>query len=79
MPHDESSKNVWKFWKPSFSDKTTTFYDETMLVKIATNFSNYFNNITKKRNIKKWCKSKKFSGDPLVNAIWKFEKSSKYN
>ena len=59
MPHDESSKNVWKFLKPSFSDKTTTFYDKTILVKIATNFSNYFSNITKKRNIKKWCKSKK--------------------
>ena len=33
----------------------------------------YFNDITKARNIKKWCISDKLSDDPLVNVIRKYE------
>ena len=35
--------------------------------------SNYFNDLTKELNIKKWCISDKLSDDPLVNAIQKYE------
>ena len=41
--------------------------------EIATHFNNYFNDITKGLNIKKWCISGKLSDDPLVNAIRKYE------
>ena len=41
--------------------------------EIATHFNNYFNNLTKGLNIKKWCISDKLSDDPLVNAIRKYE------
>ena len=37
--------------------------------EIATHFNNYFNDITKGLNIKKWCVSEKLSDDPLVNVI----------
>ena len=41
--------------------------------EIATHFNNYFNDITKRLNIKKWCISDKLSDDPLVNAIREYE------
>ena len=41
--------------------------------EIATHFNNYFNDITKGLNIKKWCISDKLSDDPLVNAIREYE------
>ena len=79
MPHGASSKNFWKFFKPFFSNKTTSFDDKIILVEkgevvskdeeIATQFNNYFNDITKRLNIKKWSLSDKLSDDPLVNAI----------
>ena len=83
MPHGASSKNFWKFCKPFFSNKTTNFDDKIILVKkgevvsknekIAAHFNNYFNDITEGLNIKKWSISDKFSDDPLVNAIRKYE------
>ena len=76
-------KKFWKFYKPFFSNKTTNFDDKIILVEkgevvskneeIATHFNNYFNDITKGLNIKKWCISDKSSDDPLVNAIRKYE------
>ena len=41
--------------------------------EIATHFNNYFNDIAKGLNIKKWCISYKLSDDPLVNTIRKYE------
>ena len=83
MPHGASSKNFWKFFKPFFSNKTTSFDNKIILVEkgevvskdeeIATQFNNYFNDITKRLNIKKWSISDKLSDDPLVNAIRKYE------
>ena len=82
MPHGASSKNLWTFSKPFFSNKTTNFDDKIILVEkgavskneeIATHFNNYFNDITKGLNIKKWCISDKLSDDLLVNAIRKYE------
>ena len=83
MPHGASSKIFLKFCKPFFSNKTTNFDDKIILVEkvevvskneeIATHFNNYFNDITKGLNIKKWCISDKSSDDPLVNAIRKYE------
>ena len=83
MPHGASSKNFWKFCKPFFSNKTTNFNDKIILVEkgevvskneeIATHFNNYFNDITKGLNIKKWYISDNLSDDPLANAIRKYE------
>ena len=83
MPHGASSKNFWKFCKPFFSNKTNNFDDKITLVekgevvskneKIAIHFNNYFNDITEGLNIKKWSISDKFSDDPLLNAIRKYE------
>ena len=83
MSYDASSENFWKFCKPFFANKTTNFDDKIILVgkgevvskndEIATHFNNYFNEITKRLNIKKWCISDKLSDDPLVNAIRKYE------
>ena len=83
MPHGASSEIFLKFCKPFFSNKTTNFDDKIILVEkvevvskneeIATHFNNYFNDITKGLNIKKWCISDKSSDDPLVNAIRKYE------
>ena len=80
MPQGASSKIFWTFCKPSFSNKTN-FDDKIMLVEkgevlsknheTATHFNNYFNDITKGLNIKKWCISDKLS-DELVNAIRKY-------
>ena len=71
------------FCRPFFSNKTTNFDDKIVLVEkrevvskneeIATDFNNYFNDITKGPNIKKWFISVKLSDDPLVNAIRKYE------
>ena len=33
MPHGASSKNFWKFFKPFFSNKTTSFNDKIILVE----------------------------------------------
>ena len=41
--------------------------------EIATHFNNYFNDITKGLNIKKWCISDHLSDDPLVNDIQIYE------
>ena len=83
MTHGASSKSFSKFGKPFFSNKTTNFDDKIILVEkgeevskneeIATHFSNYFNDITKGLNTKKWCISDKLPDDPLVNAIRKYE------
>ena len=83
MPHGASSKNFWKFCKPFSSNKTTNFDDKIILVEkgevvskneeIATHFNNYFNDITKGLNIKKWCIPDDLSDDPLMNAIRKYE------
>ena len=83
MLHGASSKNFRKFFKPFFSNKTTNFDDKIILVEkgevvskneeIATHSNNYFNDITKGLNIKKWCISDKLSDDPPVNAIRKYE------
>ena len=83
MPHGASSNDFWKFCKPFFSNKTNNFDNKIILVekgevvskneKITTHFNNYFNNITEGLNIKKWSISHKFSDDPLVNAIRKYE------
>ena len=81
MPHGASSKNFWKFCKPFFSNKTNNFDNKIIPVEkglsknegIATHFNNYFNDIIKGLNIKKWCISDKLSNDPLVNAIRKYE------
>ena len=83
MPHGACSKNFCKFCKPFFSNKTINFDDKIILVEkgeviskneeIATHFYNYFNDITKRVNIKKWCISDKSSDDPRVNAIRKYE------
>ena len=83
MPHGTSSKKFWKFCKPFFLNKATNFDDEIMLVdkgevvskneEIATHLDNYFNDITKGLNIKKWCISDKLPDEPLVNAIRKYE------
>ena len=83
MPHGESSEIFWKFCKPFFSNKTRNFDDKVMLEEkgevvskneeIATHFNNYFNDITKGLNIKKWCILDKLSDDPLVNATQKYE------
>ena len=83
MPQGASSKIFWKFCKPFFSNKTTNFIDKIILVEkgeavskneeIATHFNNYFNDIIKGVNIKKWCISDTLPDDPLVNAIQKYE------
>ena len=83
MPHGASSRNFWKFCKPFFSNKANNFDDKIILLEkgevvskneeIATHFNNYFNDITKGLNIRKWCISDKLSDDPLVNAIRKCE------
>ena len=83
MPHGASSKNFWKFCKPFFSNKTNNFDDKIILVekgevvsknqKKATHFNDYFNDITEGLNSKKWSVSDKFSDDPHVNAIRKYE------
>ena len=41
--------------------------------EIETHFNNYFNNITKGINFKKWCISSKLCHDSLLNAIRKYE------
>ena len=41
--------------------------------EIATHFNNYFNDITKGLNLKKWCVKDKSSDDLLVNTIRKYE------
>ena len=79
IPHGASSKNFWKFCKPFFSNKTTNFDDKIILVenrevvskneKIATHFNNYFNDMTKGLNIKRWCISDKLSDDPLMTHL----------
>ena len=84
MPQGASSKIFQKFCKPFFSNETTNFDDKIILVEkvevvskseeIATHFNNYFNDVTKRLNIKKWCISDKLSDGPLVNAILKHEK-----
>ena len=63
MSQGASSKIFWKFYKPFFSNKTTNFTDKIILVEkgevvskneeIATHFNNYFNDISKRVNIKK--------------------------
>ena len=73
MPHGAPSKNFRKFCKPFFSNNN--FDDKIILVEkgevvskneeIATHFNNYFNDITERLNIKKWCISDKLSDDPL--------------
>ena len=77
MPHGASSKNFWKFCNPFFSNKTTNLVEKGEVVSknedIATHCNNYFNDITKGLNIKKWSISDKSSDDPLVNAIRKYE------
>ena len=40
---------------------------------MATHFNNYFNDITKELNIKRWCISDKLSDYTLVKAIRKYE------
>ena len=45
--------------------------------EIVTHFNNYFSDVTKGLNMKKWYISNELSGDPLVNAIWKYEIDSK--
>ena len=40
---------------------------------MATHFNNYFNDITKELNIKRWCVSDKLSDYTLVKAIRKYE------
>ena len=64
-------------------NKTATFDNKVILVEKGdvfskngektNHFNNYFNDITKAINIKKWCNSNKLSDDPLLNAIRKFE------
>ena len=66
-----------------FQIKQQIFCDKIVLVEkvevvskneeIATHFNNYFNDITKGLNIKRWCISDKLSDDPLVNTIRKYE------
>ena len=77
MPHGASTKNFWKFCNPFFSNKTTNLVEKGEVVSknedIATHCNNYFNDITKGLNIKKWSISDKSSDDPLVNAIRKYE------
>ena len=63
MPHGESSKNFWKFYKPFFSNETANFDDKIILMEkggivskneeIATHLNNYFIDITKGLNVKK--------------------------
>ena len=86
MPNGASSKNFaifLKFCKSFFSNKTTNFDDKIILLEkeevvskneeIETHFNNYFNNITKGINFKKWCISSKLCHDSLLNAIRKYE------
>ena len=75
-------KFFWKFCKLFFSNKTN-FYNKIILVEngevvskneeMSAHFNNYFNDIIKGLNIKKWCVSDKLSNDSLVNAIRKYE------
>ena len=42
--------------------------------KIANHFNNFFNDITKKLTLKRWCISNKLSDDLLLNAFQKYER-----
>ena len=87
MPHGSSSKNLWKFCKPSFTNQITNpitnFDDKIMLVEnkkvvskneeIAYLFNTYFNDISKGLNIERWQTSNLPCKDPLINAFRKYE------
>ena len=83
MPHGSSSKNVWKFCKPFFTNQITNFDDKIMLVEnekvvskheeIAYFFKTNFNDFNKGLNIeRRQCSNFPYE-DLLVNALTKYE------
>ena len=83
LPHGSSSKNFWKFCKPFLTNQITNFDDKIILVEnekvvsknegIAYLFNTYFNDVTKRLNVKRWLTSNLPCKDLLVNAIRKYE------
>ena len=61
-------QSIWHWLKRTLNSKLLLSLPE----ETATNFNNYFNNITKGLHIKYWCVSDKLFDDPLVNAIRKY-------
>ena len=83
MPHGSSSKNVWKFCKPFFTNQITNFDDKIMLVEnekvvskheeIEYFFNTNFNDFIKGLNIeRRQCSNFPYE-DLLVNALTKYE------
>ena len=83
MPHGSSSKNVWKFCKPFFTNQITNFDDKIMLVEnekvvskheeIEYFFNANFNDFNKGLNIeRRQCSNFPYE-DLLVNALTKYE------
>ena len=72
-------KHMPQFYKALFSNKTTNFDVKIILVEkreevskneeITTHFNNFFNDITKRLNIKKSSISDKLPDDPLATTI----------
>ena len=83
MIHGSSSKNLWKFCKPFFTNKSTSFDGKIMLVKnekvvckneeMACLFNTYLNDITKGLNTERWLISNLPCKDPLVNTVRKYQ------
>ena len=60
-----------KFWQQNCDGEKEEVVSKNE--EIPTDFSNYFNDITKGQNIKKWCISGKMSDGTIVNIIQKHQ------